>query len=253
MKRRIVIIEDEQLAAERLEALIMELAPESRIVAKLGSIRDSVQWFMSNQADLVFLDIQLSDGLSFSIFEQLSIQTPVIFTTAHDQYAIRAFKLNSIAYLLKPVRRDDLAESLDKLERIKPVGVEDLEMLLAAIQGNKSSYRNRFLIQFGDRIRKVETSEIAYFYVYDKSVYLKTFQNQCYPLDLALDKIEEQLDPAKFFRINRKILIHMDSIRQMVAWSRSRIKLELHPPAVECEEVVVSIDRTPDFRRWLNT
>lgn len=126
-------------------------------------------------------------------------------------------------------------------------------MILAAVQGNKIQYRNRFLIQFGDRIRKVETSEIAYFYVFDKSVFLKTIQNQSYPMDLALDKIEEQLDPAKFFRINRKILIHMDSIRQMHAWSRSRIKLELIPPAVECEEVVVSIDRTPEFRKWLNS
>jgi two-component system response regulator LytT len=252
MERRIVIVEDESLAADRMEALLKEVWPECKVIARLQSIRESVEWFMSHKADLIFLDIQLSDGLSFSIFEHVNIETPVIFTTAFDQYAIQAFKLNSIDYLLKPVRKEELIRSISKLERLKPAKSFDIEGLMEAIQGKQPAYRKRFLIQFGDRIRKVESAEIAYFYVMDKGNYIKTFQNQSYPVDFTLDSLEAQLDPSRFYRINRKLIVNMDSIKSMVAWSRSRIKLELTPHAQECEEVVVSIDRTPGFREWLN-
>ena len=249
---KIAIVEDEALAAERLETLIRQINPYFKVIARLTSIKESVDWFTHHTADLIFLDIQLSDGLSFSIFEQIQVDTPVIFTTAYDQYAIQAFKLNSLSYLLKPVRHDDLAESIQKFERIKPASSFDMEALLDAIKGQSPSFKKRFLIQFGERIRKVETSEIAYFYAMDKAIYLKTFQNQSYPIDFTLDKLELQLDPLQFFRINRKIFVNMDAIKNMVAWSRSRIKLELSPEATECDEVVVSIDRAHAFREWLN-
>lgn len=253
MDRRVVIIEDESLAADRMEALLKELNPGAKVVARLPGIRESVLWLQNNKADLIFLDIQLSDGLSFSIFEEVETDTPVIFTTAYDQYAIQAFKLNSVDYLLKPVRKEDLQNALHKLERLSGTVQPDFKSLLESIQGKQPAFRKRFLIQYGDRIRKVECEEIAYFYVMDKGNYLKTFQNQSYPIDFTLDSLEGQLDPAKFFRINRKIIVNMDAIKSMLAWSRSRIKLELQPAAVECEEVVVSIDRTPGFREWLNS
>jgi DNA-binding LytR/AlgR family response regulator len=252
MDRKVVIIEDESLAADRMEALLKEINPAARVVARLPGIKESVQWLQNNKADLIFLDIQLSDGLSFSIFEEVETDAPVIFTTAYDQYAIQAFKLNSVDYLLKPVRREDLQNALKKLERLSGIVQPDYRSLIEAIQGKQPSFRKRFLIQYGDRIRKVECDEIAYFYVLDKGNYLKTFQNQSYPIDFTLDSLEGQLDPARFFRINRKIIVNMDAIKSMLAWSRSRIKLELQPAAAECEEVVVSIDRTPGFREWLN-
>lgn len=253
MNLNVLIIEDEALAAERLESLIREIDPEIHILAKLPSVREAVKWLSFNQADLIFLDIQLSDGLSFSIFDQLSINTPVIFTTAYDQYAIKAFQLNSIAYLLKPIRRNELQDSLQKYQSLKSAFSIDFERLLATIQGKKPEYKKRFLIQTGDKIRKIETSDIAWLYAQDKCVFIRTFQNQTLPADSSLDNLEQLLDPAQFFRINRKYLVNMDAIANMVAWSRGRIKLELKPKTDDEFDSVVSIDRSSDFKKWLNS
>jgi DNA-binding LytR/AlgR family response regulator len=208
---------------------------------------------MKNSADLIFLDIQLSDGISFSIFEQVSINTPVIFTTAYDQYAIKAFKLNSISYLLKPVRKSDLAESIQKYRTLKTAFSIDFDVLLAGIQGREPDYKKRFLIQTGDKIRKIEVSEVAYFFVLDKGVYLRTFQGNSFCVEYTLDRLETMLNPSLFFRINRKYLVNMGSIANMVAWSRGRIKLELKPKADDELDTIVSIDRSADFRKWLNS
>lgn len=253
MKLNVLIIEDEALAAERLESLIREIDPEIHILAKLPSVREAVKWLSLNQTDLIFLDIQLSDGLSFSIFDQITITTPVIFTTAFDQYAIKAFQLNSIAYLLKPIRRNELQESLQKYQSLKSAFSIDFERLLANIQGKKPEYKKRFLIQTGDKIRKIETSDIAWLYAQDKCVFMRTFQNQTLPADSSLDNLEQLLDPAQFFRINRKYLVNMDAIANMVAWSRGRIKLELKPKTDDEFDSVVSIDRSSDFKKWLNS
>ncbi len=253
MNLNVLIIEDEALAAERLESLIREIDPEIHILAKLPSVREAVKWLSLNQADLIFLDIQLSDGLSFSIFDQLTINTPVIFTTAYDQYAIKAFQLNSIAYLLKPIRKNELQESLQKYQSLKSAFSIDFERLLANIQGKKPEYKKRFLIQIGEKIRKVEVADIAWFYAQDKSVYIRTFQNHSFPAESSLDNLEQQIDPAQFFRINRKYLVNMDAIANMLAWSRGRIKLELKPKADDEFDSVVSIDRSTDFKKWLNS
>ena len=249
----VLIIEDERFAADKLEQMLKEIDPSINILAKLGSIKESAKWLFQNSADLIFLDIQLSDGISFSIFDQVSINTPVIFTTAYDEYAIKAFQLNSISYLLKPIRKNDLAESIQKYRSLKSAYSIDFDMLLANIQGKEPDYKKRFLIQIGEKIRKVEVMETAYFYVLDKGVYLRTFQGNSYSVEFTLDKLETILNPQTFFRINRKYMINMESIANMVAYSRARIKLELKPKADDADDTIVSIDRSAEFKKWLNT
>lgn len=253
MNLNVLIIEDEELAADRLESMLRDIDPGLQIMAKIGSVKESVKWLSTHTADLIFLDIQLSDGLSFGIFDRVSVQTPIVFTTAYDEYAIKAFQLNSIAYLLKPIRRNDLMESLQKYQALKSAFTIDFDRLLANLQGRKPEYKKRFLIQSGDKIRKVEISDIAWFYAMDKGVYFRTFQNNTYPADSSLDSLEQMVDPYQFFRINRKYLVNMDAIANMVAWSRGRIKLELKPKADDEFDSVVSIDRASDFRKWLNS
>jgi DNA-binding LytR/AlgR family response regulator len=249
----VIIIEDEKFAAEKLEDMLHEIDPKIKVLAKLGSITESAKWLLQNTADLIFLDIQLSDGISFSIFEQVTVNTPVIFTTAYDQYAIKAFQLNSIAYLLKPIRTSDLAEALKKYDSLKSAFHIDFETLLANIQGKEPAYKKRFLIQIGEKIRKIEITETAYFYVLGKGVYLRTFEGKSYPVEFTLDKLESLLNPESFFRVNRKFLVNMESISKMVAYSRGRVKLELKPKLQDDFDTIVSIDRSSDFKKWLNS
>jgi DNA-binding LytR/AlgR family response regulator len=248
----VLIIEDESLAADKLERMLLETDPSVIVAAKLGSIKDSVRWLMHNRADLIFLDIQLSDGISFSIFEQVDVNTPVIFTTAYDQYAVRAFQLNSIAYLLKPIRKSDLAGSLMKYQLLRAAFSIDFDALMEQIQGRDPGYRKRFLVQTGEKIRKIEVADIAWFTVLGKGVWLRTFQGNSYAVDYSLEGLESILDPSVFFRINRKYLVNINSIATMTAWSRGRIKLELKPKADDELDTVVSIDRAAAFRKWLN-
>lgn len=248
-----IIIEDEKFAAERLEKMIHEINPEMKILAKLVSIQDSIAWLKNNTTDLIFLDIQLSDGISFSIFEEVVIKTPIIFTTAFDQYAIKAFQLNSISYLLKPIRKEELTESLQKYESLKSAFSIDFESLLAGIQGKKPEFKKRFLIQIGDKLKKIETTDIAFFYAYDKSVYIKTFQNTSCAVDYTLDALENMLDENQFFRINRKYIVNMQAISEMIAYSRSRVKLNLKPAADDDLDTIVSIDRASNFKKWMNS
>jgi len=247
-----VIIEAESLATERLEELLAEVNPDIRILAKIGSIREAVRWFQNHTVDLIFLDIRLSDGLSFSIFEQVAVNTPVIFTTAFDQYAIKAFKLNSIAYLLKPIRKTELMESLQKFQTLKTAYRIDYEQLASALENRTLSIKKRFLIQFGIKIKKIEIQEIAYFFALDKSVFLKTFDNHAYPIDFVLDQLENQIDPSQFFRINRKLIVNLDAITNMTAFSRGRIKLDLKPSPDFHDDPIVSIERARNFKNWQN-
>lgn len=249
----VIIIEDENFAAQRLKEMLAEINPAIEVKAMLPSVAESVQWLMNNTTDLIFLDIQLSDGLSFSIFEQVTVNTPIIFTTAYNQYAIQAFDLNSIAYLLKPIRKTELAQSLNKYQNLKSAFSIDFERILAQMQGKQPDYKKRFLIQVGEKFRKVETHDIAYFYAFDKAVFMKTFTGKSYPVDFTLDALEQQLNPTLFFRINRKFFINMDAITDMAAYSRSRIKITLNPKPDEDMEAIVSIDRAADFRKWMNS
>ena len=247
-----LIIEDEKLAAERLEELIHEIDPSIVISAKLKSIEQSIKWLKQNKPDLIFLDIQLEDGLSFLIFDKVEIDAPIIFTTAYDQYAIKAFKLNSIDYLLKPIKKDELRESLNKYKNIKTSYLMDFEEIIQSIQSKEVSYKKRFLIQYGQKIKKVEAEEIAYFYAMEKNVFLTTLSGNTYPIDYTLDKLLEILDSEKFFRINRKMIIGFDSIKNMIPFSRSRIKIELNPAAPKDIEALVSVERSSFFKEWMD-
>jgi DNA-binding LytR/AlgR family response regulator len=248
----VLIIEDEALAAERLEKMLKQIDPSVDVLDKIGSVKDSVKWLNNNKADLIFLDIQLSDGVSFNIFNQLAVPTPIIFTTAYDQYAIKAFDLNSVAYLLKPIRRAALKESLDKYKSMKSAFGIDFEHMMATYQGSKPGYKKRFLIRIGDKYKKVEANEIAYFYALEKSIFCKTFAGKTLNIDYSLDALEELLNPEQFFRINRKYIVNIEAIDQMVAWGRGRIKLDLNPSLEDDMEAIVSIERSGDFKNWLN-
>jgi DNA-binding LytR/AlgR family response regulator len=252
---KVVIIEDEAFAALRLKKMIFDFNPDIIIMAELESVAESVKWFKTNpEPDLIFLDIHLEDDLSFAIFDQVNISSPVIFTTAFDEYAIKAFKLKSIDYLLKPIVHEELAAALKKYEQYSGLhsNAVDLQSLYNLLTNKDNKYRERFSISVGTKIKLFEVSEIAYFFSLDKGIYLRTFQGNSCNLDFTLDKLEEMLDPKLFFRINRKYLVNIRSIANMVAWSRSRIKLELKPKADDEIDTVVSIDRSGEFKKWLN-
>jgi len=253
---KVVIIEDEALATLRLKKMIRDFNPEIKILAELESVAESVRWFKSNpEPDLIFLDIHLEDDLSFAIFEQVHIASPVIFTTAFDEYAIKAFKLKSIDYLLKPIVQDELAAALKKYEQFSGLRRDsiDLQSLHTLLTKNEKSYRERFSISVGQKIKMVEVTDIAYFFVLDKGAYLRTRQGNTYNVDFTLDKLQEMLNPASFFRINRKYLVNISSIANMLAYSRGRVKLELTPKADDEFETIVSIDRAAEFKKWLNS
>ena len=250
---KVLIIEDESLAAERLEELIKEIDNSIVIAAKIDSVKKAVEWLMENKADLLFVDIQLSDGLCFSIFEKVKPICPIIFTTAYDQYAIKAFKLNSIDYLLKPIRKNELQESLKKYAALKTVYGININDVVEIINNKSAAYKERFLIQFGGKLKKVETGDIAYFFAREKSVFITTFQNHSYPIDLTLDNVKELLDPKNFFRINRKMIVNVKAISNMIPYSRSRIMLETTPVPPKDVDPIVSVERSAAFKVWLNT
>ncbi|MDX9798886.1 MAG: LytTR family DNA-binding domain-containing protein [Bacteroidales bacterium] len=248
---KVVIIEDEALAAERLERMLNELVPDIVIAAKLTSIELSVIWLKGNCVDLIFLDIQLTDGLSFSIFDRVEVKTPIIFTTAYDQYAIKAFELNSISYLLKPIKKQSLENSLQKYQSLKSAYSINFENLLSNLKG-ETGYKKRFLVQIADKYKKVETERIAYFFAFEKNVFFRTTEGQTYPLDMTLDQVEKVIDPALFFRINRKYIVNINAISNMISWAKRRIKVELAPVVDDNTDTIVSMERYSEFKKWLD-
>ena len=248
---RILIIEDEPASAQRLKKLAEETDPELRVDDVLDSISSSVEWFRNHtEPDLILLDIHLADGLSFEIFKEVEVHCPVIFTTAYDQYAIQAFKLNSIDYLLKPVKKTELAEALRKFKRVRQSAPAfDLAGLAGLLQRQEKNYTTRFVIRIGQNIKVIQTSDIAYFNIEERIVFATTFKNEHYPMDQSLDELEKGLDPDRFFRINRAFLISFESIDRMIAYSKARIKIHLRPACKE--ESISSTERSAPFREWL--
>lgn len=248
---KLLIIEDEPASAQRLKKMIEEIEPGTEVLGITDSISSSVEWFKSHvEPDLVLSDIHLADGLSFEIFRQVSLSCPVIFTTAFDQYAIRAFKLNSIDYLLKPVKKNELEEAIRKFQKIKPAGPQiDLSQLAALLGKEQKEYLKRIVVRIGQQIKVLDIKDAAYFYIDEKIVFGVTFGKDRYPLDLSLDQLEKQLDPARFFRINRGFIVSMESIDTMITYSKARVKIRLKPP---CElESITSTERSAEFREWL--
>lgn len=248
---KVLIIEDEKIFADNLEQILRDIEPELSVVGKLSSVQESVEWLSENTADLIFLDIQLSDGISFEIFNQIEVQTPVIFITSYDQYAIDAFKFNSIDYLLKPVNVDELKQSILKYKKTgQHISVSNYQQLLAMMLNQNREFKKRFMVHVADRIKTVDTEDIAYFFVLDRNTFLCTNSGTKYDLEFTLDKIENMIDPELFFRINRQYIININAIKNMYTFSKSRIKVELQPKPDDV--TMVSLSKTSDFRKWLS-
>lgn len=244
-----VIIEDEAAAARRLKKMILQLNPEAQILSEIDTVEAAVRWFKNHTApDLIFMDIQLADGTCFDILRQTEITAPVIFITAYDEYAIRAFEVNAIAYILKPVKEEDLQKAMAKWQKLKVPAAPDYQKLLESIP-IQGEYQKRLLIKIGQSIRAVEVNDIAYFFTQDKIVTLVTAENRRYPTDYTLDELEQLLDPKQFYRINRQFIINSSAIREMYVISKSRVKLVLHPP-IEMD-TAVSAERSANFKKWL--
>ena len=223
----IVIVEDEMPAFKRLSKLVQEVLPVSRLIGHLDSIQGARDWFANHPApDIVFMDIHLADGSAFELLKQIRIECPVVFTTAYDQYAIEAFKTSSVDYLLKPVKKEDLENALLKMKRFRDMfGSEETAAVPQA-----PDYKKRFLVRFGEHIKTVAVSDIAYFYSENKATFARTFESRNYPMDHNLDALEHMLDPQDFFRINRQYLISLKSIEEMRTYTKARVIIKLTPP-----------------------
>jgi len=249
----VLIIEDEQIASKRLEQLLHQIDGTINIAAKICTIRDTVAWLSANTPDLIFSDIQLSDGLCFKIFEKVEVNTPIIFTTAFDQYAIKAFEVNSIDYLLKPVDIEKLSQSVEKYKKLsgqQNVSSINIESLLTYFVKKEDPYKKRFVISIGPKVKIINIEDIAFFYAQDKSVFIQTRTSKNIAIDHSLEALEKILDPELFFRINRKYIVHLSSIASIYTISRSRIKITLNP-SVE-EDIILSFNRSRNFKNWLN-
>jgi DNA-binding LytR/AlgR family response regulator len=249
---KVVIIEDELPAANRLGKMLEQADSEINIVKRLDSIESTVQYLeKADQADLIFMDIQLADGLSFSIFEQIKINIPVIFTTAFDQYTLKAFKVNSIDYLLKPIDEAELKKAIGKYKQLyykKEIGFsERIQELLQQI--NTARYKERLLIKKGQQLSYLKTSSLAYCYADGKLCYAVDFDGNKHLVEHTLAHLEEQLMPDKFFRINRHLLVNIDAVSKVHTWLGSRLKLELRPGTTA--DTVVSRERVNGFKEWL--
>ncbi len=249
----ILILEDEQLASDRLISMLQEMEADLNTVGVLKSIDEGRKWFEANELpDLIISDIRLLDGLSFDLFRSLEVDVPVIFTTAYDQYAIKAFEVNSIDYLLKPILKDKLHASIDKFKDRKAHNKfpADFGSLYDLIQNQKKSYKSRFLIKSGVKIVAVSIEKVAYFYSQNKLTYLVTKDGKKFPLDQTLEVLDEQLDPDVFMRANRQFIVSFGSIAEIHPYFKGRLKLELEPPNEL--EIVISAEKTPDFKGWLD-
>ncbi|MCB0805466.1 MAG: response regulator transcription factor [Bacteroidales bacterium] len=255
---KVLIVEDEPYAQNELKRLLDRTEIEMEILECIDSVEEAVEWFRSNEApDLIFLDIQLSDGLSFDIFSQVKVKAPVIFTTAYDEYAIQAFKLNSIDYLLKPIKYEELKTALDKLGELSEtritqpdkggLNVQQIEQLLEI---HRPKYKARFIAKVGDQIKHVDVIDVAYFRAEDNEVMLVTNNNNRFIVDYTLDELNALLDPATFFRANRSYIVTVGSIKKISKYFNSRLHLELIPEPDDT--VLISRVRVPDFMKWID-
>lgn len=247
-----IIIEDEQRNADLLHRLVNELRGDSHLLAVLPSVQDSVEWLKSNKVpELIFMDIRLADGLSFDIFNQFDIESPVIFTTAYDEYALQAFKVYGAAYLLKPILKDELEEALAKVERLKVTfSTEDVNSMLQILKTNKNTYKSRFLLHYRETYRTISVNTIDYIYLENKLVYFSLKDSSLLVVPYTLEELEEQLDPQFFFRVNRQYILHIDSIDSIHKYFNEKAKIILKND--KTAEVIVSRVKMPTFKLWLD-
>jgi two-component system LytT family response regulator len=250
---KVLIIEDEVPAAEKLVKLIKKYDPNIEILAQFDDVETTVNWFKKNEEpDLMFLDIHLADGLSFEIFNQTDVKCPIIFTTAYDQYAIHAFKVNSVDYLLKPIKYDDFESALKKYKSVyatKEPDVPNFQKIADLIKNQQRAYKSRFLAKAGNFIKTIAIEDVSYFISEDKVTFIVSKKNKMYPINYTLDDLEELLDPGQFNRANRKFLIGIDSIAEIHPYFKGRLKIVLAPK--QEEELVVSSGKSSSFKNWL--
>lgn len=246
-----IIIEDEKPAARLLQRKLDKLGVP--VQEMLHSVEEAIAWFSNHpHPELIFLDIQLSDGLSFEIFEAIDIKSAVIFTTAYDEYALKAFKLNSIDYLLKPIDEDELAVAVAKYRERQPVKSSvnvDFDEIRRLLGAPAKEYRRRFTIKVGQHLKVITTADVECFYSENKGTYAHTSDNRDYLLDTTLEVLEKELDPAAFFRVSRKHIVPMASIKEITVYSNSRLKVIL--PTYKADDVIVSREKVQDFKTWL--
>ncbi len=256
---KVLIIEDETPAAEKLERYLKRFDSDSEVLDVLKSVESSVAWFSANPllADLVFMDIQLLDGKCFEIFRKTKVESPIIFTTAYDEYAIEAFKVNSVAYLVKPITYDDLNQALDKVAALKKTFTkpekEDsnvLQQMLADLGKPYKSYKNRFMVKVGDHIKSIPTEHIRLFFAEGRTVWLITNEGRKYIIDFKLEQLEDLLDPVHFQRVNRTFILNINCIKDVIVFSNSRLKVI--PDQSLDKEIIISREKVPFFKDWID-
>lgn len=248
----VIIIEDEKPSARMLNRMLN--AMDVQVYTMLHSVKEAVEWFQYNKhPDLIFLDIQLSDGLSFEIFDAVEIKSAIIFTTAYDEYALQAFKLNSIDYLLKPIDEDELAAAVKKYRSLKPssqnlqLSFEDIKKLL--INPIEREYKKRFSVKVGQHLKLISVDDVECFYSENKGTYAFTVDGRNYLLDQTLDALENELSPEKFYRISRKFYVNINAIKDIIDYTNSRLQIKLN--SFKEQEIIVSRERVKDFKDWL--
>ncbi|TMM56870.1 response regulator transcription factor [Maribacter algarum] len=248
----VIIIEDEKPAARRLSRLLEEL--EVKVSVMLHSVEEAINWFQNNEhPDLIFLDIQLSDGLSFEIFETIEVRSAIIFTTAFDEYALQAFKLNSIDYLLKPIDDEDLEVAVKKYKSLKPepqklaLDFEDIKKLL--VNPLEREYKKRFTVKVGQHLKIINADEVECFYSENKGTYAATSDGRNYLLDTTLENLEGELEPKIFFRVSRKFYVNINHIKDIISYTNSRLQIKVNHFSEQ--EIIVSRERVRDFKLWL--
>jgi DNA-binding LytR/AlgR family response regulator len=251
-RMNVLIIEDEKPSARRLKRMLEKL--EVTVHQMLHSVEEAIQWFANNpHPDLIFLDIQLSDGLSFEIFDEVTIKSAIIFTTAYDEYALQAFKLNSVDYLLKPIDEEELRAAVQKFRELKPAGrnvqltFDDIKKLL--VNPLEREYKKRFTTTIGQHIKMIPVDEIECFYSENKGTYAHTVDGRDYLLDTTLEQLEEELEPASFYRVNRTFIVSINAINDIISYTNSRLQLKLNN--YKAQDVIVARERVKDFKLWL--
>lgn len=255
---KILIVEDEELAVKKIQKTLASIDPDAEIAGITHSISSTIDWLESNPSpDLILMDIELSDGQSFEIFSRTRVKSAVVFTTSYDEFALKAFKVNSIDYLLKPVQKEDLEAALNKYREMKHVyagnNEEDLNMESLVKQLKQKlqlkEFRKRFLVKHAQKLVSIEIEEIAYFFSDGRLNFFKTYDNKKYVLDYTMDELEEMLDPDRYFRISRAFYIAIDSVEQIHEYFGNRLLLHLKPPVEK--DAIVSREKVADFKKWM--
>jgi DNA-binding LytR/AlgR family response regulator len=247
---KIVILEDESRAVNHLKRLIGEVAPHMELIGTFETVHEAIEFLEQDpQVDLIFSDVQLADGTSFEVFSKVHVPCPIIFTTAYDTYAIEAFNTNGIDYLLKPIEGKRLQQAIEKARGFSTGKELDTLVSLISHRGSRS-YKSRFMVKVGEKIRTIKVEDILAFYSFERTTYLFTSDHRNYIIDYSIEELESMLDPARYFRINRKYVVSIEACSQIIAWSNSRLKIDIE--GIDDQKIVVARERVKEFKNWLD-